>query len=339
MEKNIEVLITIPFSEDLIQQLKNISSRLRIRLQPVRKPEEINPDIWAKTEVLYTDRVLPQVSEVPNLKWIQFHYAGIDFASNFDLLKKPGVQATTLSGTSASQVAEYVIMMMLTLGHKLPEMASFQGKHEWPKDRWERFMPIELRNSTIGLVGYGSVGRQVARLLQSFGARILAAKRDVMHPEDDGYIPDGMGDPGGDFFTRLYPIQAIQSMLKECDFIVICTPLTSETRDLIGPEELKACKPGAYLINPSRGDVVDQDALVKVLQEKHLAGAALDVFQQEPLPSDHILWTLPNVIISPHTAGNSRFYNERAMALFIENMRRYEAGEALMNLYQPNQEY
>jgi phosphoglycerate dehydrogenase-like enzyme len=339
MAKNIEVLVTLSFADELISQLKGISSRLRIRHQPARKVEEISAESWTRAEVLYTDRVIPSEGLAPNLKWIQFHFAGIDFAAGNELLQKPGLQISTLSGSSASQVAEYVVMMMLALGHKVPEMITLQNKHEWPRDRWERFAPVELRNSTVGLVGYGSIGRQVARLLQPFGVRVLAAKRDVMHPEDSGYIPDGMGDPGGDFFTRLYPIQALRSMLKECDFVVICTPLTTQTRDLIGQDELEACKPGAFLINPSRGEVVDQEALVKVLQAKHLGGAALDVFQQEPLPPDHILWTLPNVIISPHIAGNSRLYNERAVALFAENLRHYLAGEKLLNLYHPENEY
>jgi phosphoglycerate dehydrogenase-like enzyme len=339
MADPIEVLITIPFSDEVITHLKTASAKVKIRHQIARKPEEINNDIWAKIQVLYTDRILPQPALVPNLKWIQFHYAGIDFAADNELLKIPGLSITTMSGTSASQAAEYVIMMMLALGHKLPEMIYLQNRKEWPKDRWDRFNPLELRGSTVGLVGYGSIGRQVARLLQPFGVKILAAKRDVLHPEDHGYIPDGMGDPGGDFFTRLYPIQALKSMLKECDFVIICTPLTPQTRNLLGEEELEACKTGSFLINPSRGEVVDQNALVKALQDKHLAGAALDVFQQEPLPPDHVLWSMPNVIISPHIAGNSLYYNDRAMTLFTENLSRYQNNEPLLNLYHLEQEY
>lgn len=339
MANPIEVLVTLPFSDDLIGQIKSVSNRLRIRHQVVRKPEEINADVWNRVEVLYTDRVLPPPNLVPNLKWVQFHFAGIDFASGNELLQVPDMQLTTMSGTSASQAGEYVVMMMLALGHKIPEMLSLQSKHDWPRDRWERFNPLELRDSTVGLVGYGSIGRQVARLLQPFGVRILAAKRDVMHPEDGGYIPEGMGDPGGDFFTRLYPIQALKSMIKESDFIVICTPLTAETRNLIGEAELAACKPGAYLINPSRGEIIDQAALIKALQDRKLAGAALDVFQVEPLPPDNVLWTLPNVIISPHVAGNSLYYDHRAVRLFMENLSRYLANEHLLNIYHPDLEY
>lgn len=339
MANPIEVLVTLPFEEELIAQIKSVSNRLRIRQQVVRKPDEISPEIWNRTEVLYTDRVLPPAGMVPNLKWLQFHFAGIDFAAGNELLQMPDLKLTTMSGTSASQAGEYVVMMLLALGHKLPEMLALQAKHEWPRDRWERFNPLELRDSTVGLIGYGSIGRQVARLLQPFGVRILAAKRDVMHPEDRGYIPEGLGDPGGDLFTRLYPIQALKSMLKESDFVVVCTPLTAETRNLVGEAELAACKPTAFLINPSRGEIVDQNALVKALQEKKLAGAALDVFHVEPLPSDHVLWTMPNVIVSPHIAGNSLYYDHRAVRLFTENLGRYLANESLLNIFRPDLEY
>lgn len=339
MAKHIDVVVTIPFSAELISKIKSVSPSLKVRILPARKVEEIPADVWSKAEVLYTDRVLPQPGLVPELRWVQFHFAGIDYAAGSQLLQKDGLVATTLSGTSASQSAEYIVMMLLALGHRMPELFRNQMQKEWPKDRWERFSPFELRNSTVGLIGYGSIARQVARLLQPFGARILTAKRDAMHPEDTGYTQEGIGDPGGDFFTRLYPIQAIKTMLKECDFVVVATPLTAQTRHLLGEEELLACKPGAMLINASRGEVIDQDALYRVLASNHLAGAALDVFSQEPLPADNPLWTLPNTIITPHIAGISKFYNERAVDLFTANLRSYISGETLMNVYHPENEY
>jgi phosphoglycerate dehydrogenase-like enzyme len=221
--------------------------------------------------------------------------------------------------------------MMLALGHHLPDLNSLQKQSEWPPERWERFSPRELRDSTVGIIGYGSVGRQIARLLYGFGAKVLAAKRDAMHPEDNGYIPEGMGDPNGDYVHRLYPTQALQSMLKECDFVVVTTPLTQETRNLLGPNELAVFKPTAYLIDIGRGGVIDQAALITALREHKIAGAALDVFPEEPLPADSPLWKLPNVILSPHIAGYSSAYDARAVALFAENLTRYLAGLPLYN--------
>ena len=222
-------------------------------------------------------------------------------------------------------------MMMLALGHKLPEMLDQQRKASWPKDRWERFSPMELRASTVGIVGYGSIGRQAARLLHGFGARVFATKRDLRHPEDTGYIPEDQGDPTGDFVHRLYPAEALHSMAKDCDFLVITTPLSPGTRGLINEEVFEIMKPNALLIDISRGGVVDHTALIAALREHKIAGAALDVFPEEPLPADNPLWKMPNVILSPHISGNTPFYDERAMDLFAENLRRYLEGRPLLN--------
>jgi len=339
MNPVIEVLVTIPFSEPLLNRIREISPRLRVNCIPARKTEEIPPDAWARCEILYTDRVLPEPGTAPNLRWIQFHFAGVDSVANTEVLQQPDLAATTLSGAAASQMAEFAVMMLLGLGHRLPDLIASQAKGEWPRDRFERFIPRELRGSTVGIVGYGSIGRQIARLLQPFGVTILAAKRDAMHPEDTGYIQDGMGDPDGDLFQRLYPIQALRSMLKDCDFVVVTIPLTSTTRNLIGQEEFQALKPGAFLIDISRGGVIDPVALTNVLQEKRLSGAALDVFAEEPLPANSPLWKMPNVFITPHISGNSVEYNERAVALFTENLNRYLVGLPLYNRFDPTKGY
>lgn len=331
MNRTVEVLITQPFNEALIQKLSNVSPRLKVTVFKARKPEDIPDEIWANTEVLYTSRILPKPEQASRLRWIQFHWAGVDHAIDAPILQKPDLVATHLSGASASQMAEYAIMQLLAIGHHMPKLFAMYRQGEWPTDRWERFSPVELRDSTVGIVGYGSVGRQTARLLQAFGAKVLAAKRDARHPEDTEYTLEGMGDPTGDMVQRLYPIQALKSMLKECDFVLVCVPLTPKTRGLIGVQELAVMKPGAFIVDISRGGVIDQEALVNALREGRLAGAALDVFTQEPLPGDNPLWKLPNVLLSPHIAGFSHRYDERAVAFFSENLMRYLSGLPLYN--------
>lgn len=335
----IEVLITVGITDEMAASLRQISPRLRITVHPARRAEDIPAEIWARTEILYTDRVLPAVALVPKLKWIQFHTAGIDFSLDTPVVKQPDLLVTTLSGAAAAQVAEYTVMMMLALGHKMPEIFAIQARADWPKDRWERFSPLELRGSTVGLVGYGSIGREIARLLQPFGVTILAAKRDAMRPTDEGFSLPGLGDPAGDLFTRLYPFQALRQMLKECDFVAVSLPLTPDTRGLMGKAELEAMKPGAYLIDIGRGGVIDSEALLTVLQEHKIAGAVLDVFAEEPLPSSSPLWRLPNVIVSPHIAGISSRYAERGMVLFSENLDRYLTGTPLLNRFDSNRGY
>lgn len=339
MPEPVEVLITLPFPEALVEQLRSVSPRLHITVHRARSAEEVPDSMWQRTEVLYTNRVLPAPGKAPKLRWIQFHWAGVDHAIEDPILEKPGLVATTLSGAAAPQMAEYALMMLLALGHNLREMIEHQQREEWPKDRWERFSPRELSESTVGIVGYGSIGRELARLLSAFGATVVATKRDVMHPEDDGYSPEGLGDPTGELPRRLYPPQARVSMLKECDYVVITVPLTAETKGMIGAEEISALKEGAYIVDVSRGEVVDHEALISALRERRLGGVALDVFPEEPLPEDSPLWKFPKVIISPHISGNTPYYDERAVALFSENLRRYLADLPPYNIIDPKRGY
>ena len=339
MDDPIEVLITLSFTDEQVKQIADISPRLAVEKIISRKAEEISDEVWKRVEVLYTNRVLPKPEQAPRLRWIQFHWAGLDHALEEPILQKEGISITSMSGASAPQMAEHAVMMMLALGHHLPEAVALQRKSEWPTGRWNLFNPLELRGSTVGIVGYGSIGRQIARLLQVFGATVLATKRDVMHPEDTGYTLEGLGDPEGDLVNRLYPPQALTTMLKECDYVVVTLPRTTTTRGLLGAKELGLMKPGAYLVDISRGEIVDHGALIPLLRERKIAGAALDVFPAEPLPADSPLWKLPNVIITPHIGGFSPHYDERATALFAENLKRYLEELPLHNRLNPQIEY
>jgi phosphoglycerate dehydrogenase-like enzyme len=323
MDDPIEVLITLAFPDELMKQISGISPRVEVEKIVTRNPNEISDEVWKRVEVLYTNNVLPKPEQAPRLRWIQFHWSGLDHALEEPILHREGMSITSMSGASASQMAEHAVMMMLALGHHLPDVFALQKKAEWPSGRWNLFSPHELRGSTVGIIGYGSIGRQIARLLQTFGATVLATKRDILHPDDPGYTLEGLGDSGGDLVNRLYPPQALCSLLKECDYVVVTLPLTTATRGLLGAKELAAIKPGAFLVDISRGEIVDHNALIPLLREHKIAGSALDVFPVEPLPADSPLWKLPNVIITPHIAGFSPHYDERATALFTQNLRRY----------------
>jgi phosphoglycerate dehydrogenase-like enzyme len=334
-----ESVITRRVADNLLAKLNELAPRIKVNVVSAQKPEDIAADVWARTEVLYTNRVIPSADQAPKLRWIQFHWAGVDHTLDAPILKKPGVMATTLSGAAASQMAEYVLLMMLALGHRLPELIAHQKRAEWPRDRWERFLPAELRDSTVGIVGYGSIGRQIARLLHPIGATVLATKRDLMNPRDTGYIPSDMGDPEGDLVSRLYPPEALRSMIKECDFVALTLPKTPGTIGMIGAAEIAAMIPTAFLVDVSRGGIVDHAALIPALRDRKIAGAALAVSPEEPLPADSPLWKLPNVILTPHISGNTVHYNERAMALFIENLQRYLNNLPLYNLIDPERGY
>lgn len=338
-EQCVEVLITFNLAPELMQQLSSVSKNLHITILPARSSNEISDEIWRRTEVLITEKILPSPEKSPNLRWIQFNYAGIDFALDEPILNKPEIHLTTLSGAAAPQVAEFVLMAMLVLGHRVPVLLHNQRFHEWPPDRLARLVPKELRDSKIGLIGYGSIAREVARITQPFGVKILAIKRNVMNPKDNGYSSEGLGDSGGDLFTRLYPIQALRSMVKECDFIVNTLPKTKDTRNLITDDDFSAMLPTAYFIDVSRGGIVKLNSLKTALQEKKIAGAFIDVFDQEPLTKDNPIWDTPNLVISPHIAGISMQYNDRAVRLIQENLKCYLEGISLLNLFDRNAGY
>jgi phosphoglycerate dehydrogenase-like enzyme len=332
------VLIALSFPDPLVERLRAVSPELRIHVHPAQKAEELPADLLPDVEILYTHRLLPDPSAVPSLRWVQFHFAGVDHVDQHPLLSS-GIQITTMSGASMPQMAEVTLMGLLSLGHRLPGVMADRAKKRWADDRFERYRPLELRGSTVGLVGYGSVGREVARLCKAFGARILATKRDLMSLDDPGFAPEGMGDPHADFPDRIYPPQALPSMAAECDFLVVSAPLTPETRGMVGRKVLSAMKPTAFLVDISRGGVVDHGALVEALSEKRIAGAFLDVYPVEPLPENSPLWDMPNILLTPHIAGASGEYMQRAADLFSENLRRYLTAQPLLNLYQPKRGY
>lgn len=332
MREEAKVLITVPFEEEELAPLKERFPALKITLHPIKKGEQPPEEIWEQAEVLYTHRALPKPEQAPRLRWVQFHLAGVDDHLSHPLLQREDLQASTLSGANAPQVAEHALALMLALGHNLPAMLADQGRAKWSARRLERFQPRELYQSTVGIVGYGSVGQQLARLLQPFEATVLASKRDLrsLAAENGGEEDVSREDPTR-LLRRIYPGKALRSMFKDCDFVVVALPLTEETRGMIGAEQLAALKPGAYLVDVSRGGVLDHSALVKALKSESFAGAALDVFPEEPLPADSPLWEMPNVIVSPHVAGLSPHYNARAISLFMDNLQRYLAGEEVLN--------
>ena len=333
MDKMNRILVTMNLPGEYRTRIQEVSDQVQLTVISARTLEDIPDEVWAETNILYTWNILPEPGKAPNLKWIQFKSAGIDRYVDHPVLKNLEIVATTSSGVITSQIAEYAMMAMLAFGQKLPSLRANQRERKWPErdEKWQTLLPVELRYSTVGVLGYGSIGRQVARLLQPFGATVLAVKKDVMHPEDFGYAQEGMGDPHGDFFQRLYPIEALHSMLGECDFVVAALPLTDDTQHILDAAALQAMKKSAYLINVGRGALINQDALITALEAKQIAGAALDVFEEEPLPEDSPLWEMENVIISPHVSGLSKHFDENTLALFIENLNRYLAELPLHN--------
>ena len=326
------VLSTVKFDQDLLARIRAVSPRIALTQHTTPDAANIPAEALARAEVIYTFSALPHPRQAPRLRWAQLNSAGANHIVKHPLFATE-VVFTTTSGLHAINIGEYVLASILAWTRKLPELFDLQRKREWPSDRWTHFAPLELRGATLGIVGYGSIGREVGRLAKAFGMRVLALKRRIESAgEQDAYEFDGVGDPDGALPDALYGPAQLREMLAQCDYVVLAAPLTRETRGMIGEAELHAMKRTAYLVNIARGEVCDEAALIHALQDKWIAGAGLDVFTQEPLPEISLLWTLPNVILTPHISGFTPHYEQRGVDIFCENLRRYIAGQPLLNL-------
>ncbi len=327
----IKVLCTLRFTESQLDKLRRVSPRLIVEQKTCRSDDDVVAALDSDVQVLYTFYTGFPLEKAPRLCWVQLHSAGANHTLETPLWQND-IPITTSSGIHAVPIAEYVFASILAFSHHVPRMIYYQQRAEWPKDRWAKFVPGELRGQTLGILGYGSIGREVARLAKAFGMRVLAMKRDVSDRRDHGWRLPGTGDPEGRLPDRYFGPEALHDMLSESDFVVVTVPLTGATRQLMGAAEFEAMKRNAYLVNISRGEVVDQAALVAALRKGQIAGAGLDVFDPEPLPADSPLWTLDNVILSPHVSGFTPHYDDWVTDLFADNLRRWLAGEELLNL-------
>jgi len=268
----------------------------------------LSADFWEDLEMRRA--AIAELLRLPALRWFHTFSAGVD-APVFKALAERGVTITNSSGASAPSIAQYVLAMMLHRAKPFDAWREQQARREW------RQVPgHDLHGQTCAIIGTGAIGGEVARLAKACGMRTLGVRRS--------------GRPAR-FIDEMYTRRRLQAMLRAADFLVIACPLTPETEHMIGERELAAMRPAATLIDVARGRIIDQAALIRALQEGRIAGACLDVFDTEPLPESSPLWTLPNVIVTPHNSGVSPLNMERAMAIFIDNLGRYVARRPLRN--------
>jgi phosphoglycerate dehydrogenase-like enzyme len=325
----LNVLVTMRFTDDQLERLRDVSPYLR-----VTREDPATAD-YSQTDVLYAGAPPRDLARAPNLKWVQLHMAGVDALAEHPLYARSAIPLVTASGVHAATIAEYAITVLLALAHRVPRMVEWQTRGTWPPDeqRWPLFVPSEVRGATLGIIGYGSIGRELARMAKAaFAMRVLACKRDPSQRRDAGYTLPGTGDPEGLLPDAWLGPDGLPELLARSDVVVMCAPLTSQTRRLVGARELALMKTSAYFINVGRGASVDETALVEALAAGRIAGAAVDVFAQEPPPPGHPLYALDNVIVSPHVSGFLPSYDDKCTDLFAENLRRYLAGVPLLNV-------
>lgn len=251
----------------------------------------------------------------PHVRWVHNRSAGLDNILFPEIVASP-VPLTNGSGVFSPSLGEFALGAILYFAKDFRRMI-----HSQEAGRWDQFDITEIAGQTVGIVGYGDIGRAVATRVKAMGMRVLAVKRHGP--------PLYNVDP---LVTRIYSPDRLHEMLPQCDYVVVSAPLTAETKSMIDAAAIRTMKPGAVVINIGRGPVVDEQALIGALSANRLKGAALDVFDREPLPGGHPYYSLPNVLLSPHCADHTPDWLERAMQFFIDQFARYEKGEPLMNV-------
>ncbi len=269
-------------------------------------------------EVIFTISLRPeQFALAHNLRWIHAPTAAVHQLLFADLTASE-VVLTNSREVHGPVVAEHVLALIFALAKKISQAALFQQKHEWGQEAiWKDGQhPREIAGATLGLIGVGSIGTRVAKMASALGMRVIAVREHVEKGR-----PEGVG--------AVFAPSGLNDLLSQSDFVVVAAPLIGATQGLINTTRLSVMKPSAYLINVGRGPQVDEAALVEALRNRQIAGAALDVFEREPLPADSPLWGAENLLITPHTAGLTEKLWHRHYELFSDNLRRYLTGQPL----------
>lgn len=253
--------------------------------------------------------------DAPHLRWVQLSHVGFE---RVNPALMGDVQFTNIGEMSASPIAEWVIGCMLMFAKGWPAAFHSQRAHEW-----RRYMPREVAGATVGIIGLGAIGSEVARRARDLGCRVIGMRRSFEanphHPLVDEALPPSM----------------LQGLLAQSDYVVLTAPLTAQTRGMIDAAAIASMRPDAVLLNVGRGPLIDEPALVEALRANRIAGAALDVFDREPLPAESPLWDLENLVMTPHIAAGTDHYYERATDIFCANLRRYLEGRPLAYLVDP----
>lgn len=336
-DQEVAVAIATPLDDEYVAQIRAVDSRVRVLYRPdllgtPRYVADHHPPVrrdanqaaefarlLGKAEVLFDidSSTAPLLATIAHrLRWVQTSSAGVGPLIQRIGLDRTEVIVTTASGIHAGPLAEFVLMAALMFTKRAFYLLEAKERREW-----ERFCSGELVGRTMAIVGPGKIGREVARRGRAFGMRVTAMGRARHTPEELAV-------------DRVYARDDMALMLGEADFLVLAVPHTPETEDLIGAAELAALPPHAVLINIARGQVLDEAALIAALRAGRLAGAALDVFRDEPLPPESPFWSLPNVLLNPHSASTADSENRKLTEIFCANLRHYLAGhyDAMINL-------
>jgi phosphoglycerate dehydrogenase-like enzyme len=328
-----KILSTVGLTPSEIERLKQVGGGAEVIDRRCRSQAEMIEAAAGGCDILFSFRAPDElVRRAPALKWIQFLSAGADHVMKGELRARSEIQITNASGIHSTPIAEYTIASMLAWSHGFHVTLRAQVRREW-KRNWDFMDSVDsLRGKTLGVIGYGSIGRETARIGHALGMTILALKRNPEERQDTGWSPPNIGDPEGRLPARWYGPDGYVELLQNSDFVTVTLPATPATRQVIGRREIAAMRPHAYIVNIGRGEVIDQGALIEALREKRIGGAGLDVFEREPLEADSPLWDFENALLTPHMSGSFKGYNSACCELFAANLARFVEGEPLLNV-------
>lgn len=290
---------------------------------------ELPADRLPGPEVLLCKRPPRNLDALPHLRLIQISTAGYEHLRDFGFADRP-VRVCNARGIFDTGIGEWAVAMMVALVRDLRQLIIHQDHAVW--DRGARFQQ-EVRGRTLGVWGYGGIGREAARLAKALGMTVWVMTRDGVRPRHDTYAEPGSGDPDGTLPDRVFTLQDWREFVGRLDFLLLALPHTKASDGLIGANVMAALPRTAYILNPARGPIIQEAALLDALRTHRIAGAALDTHFAYPLPADHPLWRFPNVILTPHISGGdgSTQFPARMGELFAQNVERYLAGKPLLN--------
>ncbi len=337
-----KVIVGYPLMLGELERLRRASPNVLVEYTPLVTRGQADALADPDVEGVISPRLPSDLSQTPRLRWQQVTSAGIDYVlANGPAPWTRNVLLTNAAGAYAVPIAQYTLGAILRIAEKMEHRQVAQDANRWPPDAEEAdYTGALLREQTILIVGYGGIGREIARLSGAFGMRILAVKSRPELRADRSYRLAGTGDADGSLPEVLAGVDRLDELLPQADYVVLSMPLTPATRGLLDARRLGLlANRRAWLINVARGPLADEAALADALRDRRLGGAVLDVFGTEPLPPDSPFWTLPNTIVTPHVSGADLTAPKILADLFSENLRRFAAGERLLNVVDPEREY
>ncbi|MEO6909275.1 MAG: D-2-hydroxyacid dehydrogenase [Abditibacteriaceae bacterium] len=330
-----KILIDVEIHQAGLERLKELQDVEVECVAPALEVRVLPTKLIADAHLLFCTFPPSNLAEMKHLEVIQIGSVGYEQLSGLGLPQK-NIRACNARGAFDPTIAEWNMAMMINLLRDLRGMIRNQGLGIWDRDA--RFQS-ELRGLTVGIWGYGGIGRATARLAKAFGMKIHVLTRNGVRPRENTYLVPGTGDPQGEIPDQIFSYDEKDEFLASLDFLILAVPQTPQTEGIVGQTELQMLKSSAFVLNPARGPLIQEAALLQALRENWIAGAALDTHYHYPMPADHPLWRFPNVIMTPHISGSgeSPHYLERVWNIFITNVDRHLNGEPLLNELEPSQ--